>query len=739
MAEEGSINARISSGFPRKLLAMLALQVCLVPSASAQASIHVLEADSFDAAVRAVNAQAGRELVEPLQGDSTWLLLTLTEVGQVLHLATPSLDSYKFYSLHQATALASGGLLIEDSARPIWFPEYLLPLNSEWGEQLLVELHWQLTEPIPVQLMTSTQADRHSALRLLSDGIYYGSNLLMALFALFIGGVYSDRHSGRLSITLLVWLVFVSFSWGYADLLNPFDLKQPAYAFRNPMMCLASLVTAWFCYHFLREAAAGNILLKGLRLCMWTSLAYFLGSSLLPVSAGAAPLLMLVTGFLGVACSVVASLRGDAASRYLVGATLTTSIPFLMLFLTPPSQQFMLIAGTIALILVSLALLKRIGERLRAHELKARMNDERERFLATMSHEIRTPLNGIIGFSELIEQEPMEDKLREYFEQVFRSSRMLVDIVNDVLDYSRMSSDSIPIELQATDLQNMLENVLATINPLAAKNQVQLAYNIGEEVADYIITDQHRCTQILVNLCSNAVKFTRGGEVIIRCSKAANRLHIAVIDDGIGIESAVLQGLFNPFQQAGASTARQYGGSGLGLAISKQLARLLMGDLSAHSEPGAGSTFTLDLPYVEGEAPPLEAKHETIALEGLSILLAEDNPVNALLATRILEKSGIHVDHAEDGSIAVQKVGNRNYDIILMDMQMPELSGTEAAQQIREHGCKAPIIAMTANTSESDREACLAAGMSDYLPKPIVQHHLLSKLEYWSEQIGDRS
>jgi CheY-like chemotaxis protein len=237
---------------------------------------------------------------------------------------------------------------------------------------------------------------------------------------------------------------------------------------------------------------------------------------------------------------------------------------------------------------------------------------------------------------------------------------------------------------------------------------------------------------VLINLCGNAVKFSRNGHVKIKVSLDKNHIVFEVIDNGIGIEEDLLAGLFNPFYQADPSTARKFGGTGLGLAISKQLCQLLEGELTAVSEKGKGSTFTFRLPYKKGTAPEEPAKADLSILAGKRVLLAEDNTVNLLLATRILEKNGLLVDSAENGKIALNKASINDYDFILMDMQMPELSGTEATEQIRNIGFMQPIIAMTANTTDSDKEACFNSGMNDYLSKPIEQQQLLKTLELWS-------
>lgn len=379
-----------------------------------------------------------------------------------------------------------------------------------------------------------------------------------------------------------------------------------------------------------------------------------------------------------------------------------------------------------------LALLQRIAEQTQRWAMKADLASERKRFLASMSHEIRTPLNGIIGFSELANQESLDGNVKTYFKQIDRSSKVLLGIVNDVLDYAKLQATEITPNVAALNIKQTIEDVITINLPTAIRNGIDLSYQIDASLPEYVTTDPQRCLQILINLCGNAVKFSKNGSVRITASQENAELVFNVIDNGVGINKEVLAGLFNPFKQADASTARQFGGTGLGLAISKQLSELLGGTLDAVSEYGQGSIFTLRLPFEAAEPPEQHIKISADRLKGKRILVAEDNPINLLLAAQILKKHGMNSDSAEDGKIALEKASKNHYDFILMDMQMPELSGPKATMEIRKLGISSPIIAMTANTSESDRNECLSSGMNDYLAKPIEQQHLLQKLVQWS-------
>lgn len=702
----------------------------------AQGQVRYLQdAQDWTSAVHSASNNLGLKLDDSLYVESSiaWLHLDLTDSNaEVFYLATSDLLSYQVFTLTEPIELAIGGDLLPDDERPIWNSEFMIPIDSNWGNDLLVSLKISSGSTIPFRLLTVAESNNIKNGSLLRDGIFYGSIGIVVILTLFISAFYRDKHAGRLSAMLVIWLVTVLSAWGYGDIISYSVIPSLLVATSNYLIILAAIVTAWFGWHFLREVAVGSFYLRGLNTCVWIggvclTVSIFIGASNLPGS-----ILMLVTGFFAVATSIVAAARGDTAAKFLVAAAILVSIPFALLFFSPPTQQVIIAIGIGSEVMVTLAVLRRIGERLRDNELQAEIAVERQRFLASMSHEIRTPLNGIIGFSELIDKETLTGESKEYFGHIYQSSKLLLNIVNDVLDYAKLNAGGIRIESEPMNVEETLEAVHSIISPLALANRVDFSYSIDDNVTGWLSSDQHRCTQILVNLGSNAVKFSKAGKVKIEAHRHNDWLRFSVTDTGIGIHRDVLSGLFNPFTQADASTARQFGGTGLGLAISKQLATLLGGTLTAQSELGIGSTFTLNIPYLEGKAPAQESREKTINLEGLHVLLAEDNSVNALLATRILEKSGICVDQAEDGSIAVQKSRSKLYDIILMDVQMPQMSGTEATAEIRRQGSDIPIIAMTANNSEGDREACLQAGMNDFVAKPIETHLLLSKLELWS-------
>jgi PAS domain S-box-containing protein len=367
-------------------------------------------------------------------------------------------------------------------------------------------------------------------------------------------------------------------------------------------------------------------------------------------------------------------------------------------------------------------------------------------FLANMSHEIRTPMNGIIGMSDLALDAHTEEERQEYMKIVKGSAESLLGILNDILDFSKIEANKLVIERVGFDLRQTVSETLKTLGPRASEKGLELICDIAGDVPQHVLGDPTRLRQVLINLTGNAIKFTASGEICIGLTVATRTgdaivLQVAVRDSGIGIAADKLDSIFEAFSQADASTTRQYGGTGLGLSISNRLVELMGGKLSVTSEPGKGSTFqfTLVLGLSDGSlalSQPVPSPVHTS--ETLRVLLVEDNPINQQLAIRLLAKWGHEVTLAVNGKEAVDRlVGGERYDIVLMDMQMPVMGGIESTRLIRAHEAKhankrVPIMAMTANAMQGDRDACLAAGMDDYLSKPINQRELSEKLHKFS-------
>lgn len=385
-------------------------------------------------------------------------------------------------------------------------------------------------------------------------------------------------------------------------------------------------------------------------------------------------------------------------------------------------------------------------------------NKAKSEFLAKMSHEVRTPMNAVIGLSDLLSRSELNHEQEDLVSNIQNSADCLLGIIDDILDYSKIEAGKLEISEADFNLHELVVNAANLFIEKARSKHIQWETKISADVPMNVRGDPLRVRQILLNLLSNALKFTEHGKVAIRVSvgsvNALNpRVFIEVEDTGIGIRSDVVANLFSPFTQADGSITRKYGGTGLGLSICKSLADLMEGEISVKTRLGHGSVFTFSIPLrIASSAPPVKPRQAASVVpskfKSPRVLVAEDQPVNQKLATLQLQELGCRVFVAENGLQAVDAVLKNNFDLILMDCQMPEMDGFLATAEIRKiesesSGHRTPIIAMTAQAMTGDREACIAAGMDDYLSKPITSQKLFAALRNWlqvdSEEAVERA
>jgi len=395
--------------------------------------------------------------------------------------------------------------------------------------------------------------------------------------------------------------------------------------------------------------------------------------------------------------------------------------------------------------------LARTLELAEAKELAESANTAKTFFLATMSHEVRTPMNGVMGLLDLLQHGNLDQEQRRMLATAQDSAHVLLSILDDILDFSKIEAGRLELELIPVNMRQLLERLSETLASNAQRKQLHLSCEIAPDLPDWVLADPLRLRQIMLNLCSNAIKFTettssRTGTIKISAKllwqeREQVELMLGVRDNGIGMSPLVHDRLFAAFSQADSSTSRRYGGTGLGLSISKRLVELMGGQIGVESEAGAGSLFWVRVPFrVAVSLPGLDAPMIVpAAAQPMQLLVVDDNATNRLVASKMLEKLGHRVEVLGDGETALKTLASRHFDLVLMDCQMPSLDGFEATRRLRAREAaeglpRQPVIAMTAGVLPEERRHCFEVGMDDFLSKPVQLATIAALLARWGHR-----
>ena len=431
------------------------------------------------------------------------------------------------------------------------------------------------------------------------------------------------------------------------------------------------------------------------------------------------------------------------AVNSLLGMLSLTVWPFLMLAALPLIARRFDVWDRLAAFMILLGLVGYVADAVRTMRASVKAREDAEAkaieasraksaFLAMMSHELRTPMNGVLGLAHALRGTALDARQAEYLEMIEESGQGLMAILNDILDLSKIEAGKLSLEVAPFDVRKLALQTRAVWSESARLKDLDLILEVSPSTPAWVAGDAARVRQILMNLVSNALKFTDAGRVVIRLGAEASVVTISVSDTGVGMSAEQIKRLFTPFSQGDRSTARRYGGTGLGLSICRQLADLMAGEILVVSEPGVGSTFTVRLPLPEATAPVLApVPAPAPQLDGARVLVVDDNAVNQTVARAILEAVGAVVAVANDGHAALARLRIEEFDVVLMDVHMPVMDGVEAVRRIRagEAGRRdLPIVALTADAMLGDGERLIAQGFDDAHPKPVQPAKLLATI-----------